>query len=93
MAAVQEKPLAAGPNYELGVLYFDKRMLKMADAQLKYAQECAKATSAKLLMEHTKLQDEITREIELKYPNWRSCRNEKMNNLSSVAASPHDYLD
>lgn len=46
-------PEVLGANYDLGVLLFDKRMLLRAEAQLKWTQECAKAISARHLVEQS----------------------------------------
>lgn len=43
---VSRTPQHVGPSYELGVLYFDKRMLLRAESQLKTARERARAASA-----------------------------------------------
>merc|ERR1719491_890344 len=43
---VKRSPQLVGPSYELGVLYFDKRMLHRAEAQLKVARDRARAASA-----------------------------------------------
>jgi len=43
---VRKSPQLVGPSYELGVLYFDKRMLVQAEAQLKVARDRARAASA-----------------------------------------------
>lgn len=53
--AVREKPEAVKSNYDLGVLLFDKRMLKRAEAQLKYAHERVKASLALAGVEAEKL--------------------------------------
>mmetsp|Transcript_44583 Transcript_44583/g.96915 ORF Transcript_44583/g.96915 Transcript_44583/m.96915 type:complete len:335 (-) Transcript_44583:100-1104(-) len=50
-AAIQRSPEAVGPNYELGILYFDKRMLLRAEAQLKFARERARALGSLSLVE------------------------------------------
>lgn len=49
--AVRRSPEAVGPNYDLGVLLFDKRMLLRAEAQLRWARERARAASALQLVE------------------------------------------
>lgn len=53
--AVREKPDAVKPNYDLGVLLFDKRMLKRAEAQLKFTFERVKAALALAGVEAEKL--------------------------------------
>lgn len=52
LEAVERSPQAIGPNYELGVHYFDKRMLLRAQAQLRWTRECAKSASALQIIEH-----------------------------------------
>mmetsp|Transcript_35735 Transcript_35735/g.70820 ORF Transcript_35735/g.70820 Transcript_35735/m.70820 type:complete len:350 (-) Transcript_35735:107-1156(-) len=51
--AIARSPESLGANYDLGVLFFDKRMLLRAEAQLKWTQECAKAISARHLVEQS----------------------------------------
>jgi len=41
--ACQQYPSAVGPGYELGILYFDKRMLVRAEEQLKAARDRARS--------------------------------------------------
>lgn len=50
--SVASAPNAVGPNYSLGILYFDKRMLLIADKQLRKARDCARSSSKLLLIEH-----------------------------------------
>lgn len=50
--AVRKAPQGVGANYDLGVLLFDKRMLLTAEAQLRWARDCARAASALQLVEH-----------------------------------------
>jgi len=46
LESVKRSPEAVEPNYRLGTLYFDKRMLLRAEAQLRYTQDRAKAACA-----------------------------------------------
>eukprot|EP00928_Gymnodinium_smaydae_P038544 TRINITY_DN26569_c0_g4_i1.p1 TRINITY_DN26569_c0_g4~~TRINITY_DN26569_c0_g4_i1.p1 ORF type:complete len:361 (+),score=71.69 TRINITY_DN26569_c0_g4_i1:216-1298(+) len=65
LAAVQRSPEAVGPNYELGILYFDKRMLHRAEAQLKWARDCARAQSSLQLVEHDRERLQILASAEI----------------------------
>jgi len=49
--ALQKSPEAIGPNYDLGIHFFDKRMLHKAEAQLRATRERAKTSSALQLVE------------------------------------------
>jgi len=52
--ALERAPEAVGPNYELGIHFFDKRMLLRAEAQLRYTREKAKAMSSLQFVEQEK---------------------------------------
>jgi len=52
--AVDRSPEAVGPNYELGIHYFDKRMLVRAEAQLRHTRDRARAVTALQLVEQDK---------------------------------------
>lgn len=52
--ATKRAPEAVNPNYSLGVLYFDKRMLLRAESQLKLTRDRARHASALQLVEHNR---------------------------------------
>jgi len=52
--ALERAPEAVGPNYELGIHYFDKRMLLKAEAQLRYTRERARAATSLQLVEQNR---------------------------------------
>jgi len=53
--AVQRAPEAIGPNYDLGIHFFDKRMMRRAEAQLRLTRDRAKAPLALQLVEKDRL--------------------------------------
>jgi hypothetical protein len=55
-AAVRDSPEAVGPNYALGILYFDKRMMVRAESQLRWTRDRAKAMSLLRMVEHDRQQ-------------------------------------
>jgi hypothetical protein len=52
LAAVRTSPQAIGPNYQLGILYFDKRMMLQAESQLRWTRDLAKTASSLKLLGH-----------------------------------------
>lgn len=53
--AVQRSPEAIGSNYDLGIHFFDKRMMHKAEAQLRLTRDRAKASTALQLVEQDML--------------------------------------
>ncbi|CAJ1386477.1 unnamed protein product [Effrenium voratum] len=53
--ALHRSPEAVGPNYDMGIHFFDKRMLRRAEAQLRLARDRARTGTALQLVEQDML--------------------------------------
>lgn len=88
--AVKRSPATVGPNYDLGVLYFDKRQLVRADTQLRLARDRARAASALQLVEHDRqrqLQDKLAES-----PVWLSLEDKKTRRMADMLDDIEDDL-
>lgn len=89
--AIKRSPGSVGPNYDLGVLYFDKRMLVRADAQLKLAREKARAASALQLVEHDRQKQVLEKAAES--PVWLTLEDKKARRMADMLDDIEDDLE
>lgn len=91
LESVTRSPEAINPNYELGLHYFDKRMLLKAEAQLKWTQERARHASALQLVEHERQRQ--LQESPAEALIWADVEGKKERRLSNVLFELQDDLN
>lgn len=87
---LKRAPDALGPNYELGVHYFDKRMLLHAEAQLRKTRERARAASALQLVAHDRHRHQQEADDIL---GWPSLQLKKVRRMATLLEDIEDDLD
>merc|ERR1712151_1271658 len=88
--AIKRSPASVGPNYDLGVLYFDKRMLARADTQLRQARDRARVASALQLVEHDRQRHLLEKSAES--PVWLSLEDKKARRMADMLDDIEDDL-
>lgn len=91
--AVEGSPEAVGPNYDLAIYFFDKRMMLKAEAQLRYTRERARAASALQLVEHEKQKmSQAVSQID-EIISWPTLEGKKARRMAQLLEEIEDDLD
>lgn len=88
--AVDRSPEAVNPNYELGIHYFDKRMLLRAEAQLRHTRDRARAVTAFQLVEQDRLASQTFCDDDA---TWSYVDGKKARRMLQVLEDVEDDLD
>lgn len=90
LEAVKRTPWSVRANYELGVLFFDKRMMKRAEEQLKLTRERARAASSQQLVCYDKLRQQ---QVYAESPVWFTLEGRKAQRMAGMLDDLEDDLE